>query len=282
MHTLYLPLKDDYMYFPEHLGECDAAQYADMSKLIFMFQHGEIGFQEFKNLAVYALLRLRPSGKKYPEIFENVYQLGSLVETFFDKEEKDGREELKIKQYYVNNHLPKLRVFPFRRFHGPEDIFEDVEFGQYVDGLEEFINYADTGESIYLRKLFAIFYLPKGEQYDPKTARQRARTVFRFVDIRHLYGFYLYFSAMQLFIMSGEIVVQGNSIDLSIIYQSGKAEKSTMPGIGMYGVMNDIAESGVFGSYASVRRANFWAVQRRLYQLQKNNLEEKKNEPVTT
>lgn len=268
---------------PEHLGECDSQQYAHMAKLIWMFQTGEISYEEFRSLAVYSLLNLKPSGKKDSEIHEKVFILGELVDSFFEQTEKEGKTELKILQFYVNNHLPKIKAGFFQTFYGPEDVFEDVEFGQYVDGLEEFINFSQTGDKNYLCKLFAIFYLPKGEEYDSKKSRIRAKSIFRITDIRHLYGFYLYFSAMQLFIMSGEIYVQGQSIDLSIIYEpTGEESKSNIPGIGMFGLLNDLAESGVFGPYHEIRRANFWAVQKRLYQIQKKQLDEKPNQHEPT
>ena len=51
---------------PEHLGECDSQQYAHMAKLIWMFQTGEISYEEFRSLAVYSLLNLKPSvGNKW-------------------------------------------------------------------------------------------------------------------------------------------------------------------------------------------------------------------------
>lgn len=281
MHTLEIPSEKTFLYFPEHLGECDARQYADMAKLMWMFQSGKLKYEEFKSLAVYALLNMKQSGKKDEAIFTAVFQLSELVDSFFDKTVVDGRDQLKPVQFYVNNHLPRIKAGFFKTYIGPEDVFEDVEFGQYVDGLEEFINFSQTGDIAYLRKLFAIFYLPKGEKYEPKTARLRAKSVFRVTDIRHLYGFYLYFSAMQLFIMSGEIWVNGNAIDLSIIYENGTADKNTLPGIGMYGLLHDIAESGVFGPYELTRRANLWAILRRLYQLQKKQSEENNKNNVT-
>ena len=282
MITLEIPSKKQFLYFPEHLGECDAKQYADMAKLIYMFQSQQITYEDFKAHSVYKLLNLKFTRKNTEEKGETIFRLGELVDSFFEKEIVEEKIQLKVKQHYVNNHLPKIKAGFFQTFYGPEDVFEDVEFGQYVDGLEEFINFSQTGELIFLKQLFAIFYLKKNEVYNPKISRKRAKTTFATTDIRHLYGFYLYFSAMQIFIMGGEIYVQGNNIDLSIIYEGGETSQSTIPGIGMQGLLNDIAESGVFGNYQSTRRANIWAILKRLYQIQKKQLEEKQNESTTT
>lgn len=90
---------------------------------------------------------------------------------------------------------------------------------------------------------------------------------------------------MQQYIIGGQITIMGNEIDLSIIYQElpeHQQEKSEIPGIGMYSVLYDLAESGVFGNYEGVRQTNMWMVLVRLYELKKKEIDqinrEKKNE----
>ena len=70
----------------------------------------------------------------------------------------------------------------------------------------------------------------------------------------------------------------GNLIDLSIIYQeAGNSVKSNIPGIGMKGVVFDIAESQVFGNYQETRREMLWNIIPRLHQLRKKTLDEQQN-----
>ena len=136
----------------------------------------------------------------------------------------------------------------------------------------------------YLINLFAIFYLRKGEVYDVARSKKRAKGFFKHIDIRHLYGFYLTFAAIQLWITSGEIYLGGNLIDMGIIYQdagNGTA-KSSIPGIGMKGVVFDIAESHVFGSYQETRKDMLWNILPRLYQLRKKTLDEQNSQKNDT
>lgn len=276
MRHIHIPALNQYLYLPEHLGECDARQYADMAKLIFQVQQKEIPYEAFRPLAIHTLLNLKQGRRHREEVGEALALLGPLTDSFFEiAKDEQGNDQLRIRHHYVNNHLPAIKTFPFRKWFGPMDLFEDVSFGQYVDGLEEYINYSQTKDLVYLRRLFAVFYLKKGEIYRPELVRSRANKEFRYVDIRHLYGFFLFFSAMQLFIMSGEIYVQGNAIDLSIIYaDTGDSGRETLPGIGLQGVLHDLAESGVFGPYGETRKTNMWAILRRLYQIQKRQIEE--------
>ena len=285
MHYLEIPERKQTLYFPENLGECDAKQYAEMAKLMYWLFKGEITYEAFKTLSVYALLNMKHHKKnsKNELINENVFRISELVKDFFtERTTDDGNIQLLPNQFYIHNHLPVLRFFG--KFHGPAEAFENVTLGQYEDGLEEYINFSQTGDLQYLINLFAIFYLRKGEVYDALRSKKRAKGFFKHIDIRHLYGFYLTFAAIQLWITSGEIYLGGNLIDMGIIYQdagTGTA-KSSIPGIGMKGVVFDIAESHVFGSYQETRKEMLWNILPRLYQLRKKTLDEQNSQKNDT
>lgn len=280
MIYLNIPERNKTLYMPEHLAECDERQYADMAKLLYMYGCGDISYLDFRVLAVYALLNLKAdkeNANREQNKWENVYQLSEYIDHFFEKEKVDGEEKLKIKYNFIHNHLPKLRLF--KTYFGPEDGFQNVSFGQYADGLEEYIEFTKSGDTLSLRMLFAIFYLPKGEKYCISNAKRRANETFKTLDIRHLYGFYLYFTSMQEYILSGQLVVMGNEIDLNIIYQETEHDmESNIPGLGWVSTLFDIAESGVFGNYEQVRATNMWSVLLRLYELKKRRLDEIEHE----
>lgn len=291
MIPIDIPEEKKTLYFPENLAECDQKQYIDMAKLIYMFRGEEINFFEFRTLSVYALLGMKYGGsaKSEQEIpeedlvkWENIFRLSELVDSFFDKTETNDGVKLEVKSYFIQNHTPELTWISNKmpkKFYGPQDAFTDVTFGQYVDGLEEYIYHYQTGDLQALRNLFAIFYLKKGETYNEDISKQRAKTDFRTLDIRFMYGMFLFFESMQKYILSGEVLIMGNTIDLSLIYQTlGDEKKSEIPGLGMHSVVHDIAESGVFGSTNEVRSTKMWKVLLRLYELKKKALDEKSNE----
>ena len=296
MIPIDIPEAKKSFYFPENLAECDAKQYADMAKLLYMFRSGEINYFEFRTLAVYALMGMKLERKKIksekdiPEKdlpkWENIFRLSELVDSFFEKNETDEGVRLEVKTFYVQNHNPEFHWISNKipkKFIGPEDAFTNVSFGQYVDALEEYIYHSQTGDLQSLRNLFAIFYLLPNEVYNEDVSKKRAKTDFRLVDIRFLYGMFLFFESMQKYILSGEVLIMGNTIDLSLIYQSTGDEKpSDIPGLGMHSIVHDIAESGVFGSTNEVRETKMWKVLLRLYELKKKALDEKANEKKTT
>lgn len=88
MIPIDIPSLNKTLYFPENLAECDAQQYADMAKLLYMYQAKEISYFDFRVLAVYALLNLKKP-KDLKNInqnslkWQNIYQLSELVDDFF-------------------------------------------------------------------------------------------------------------------------------------------------------------------------------------------------------
>ncbi len=285
MITLQFPDKNKTIYFPENLAECDEQQYADMSKLLYLLKTNEISYFDFRILAVYALMNMKipktiPTESSEGSLkWENLFRLSELVESFFERKETSEGDTIEIKFGYLENRYKVHRFF--RKYYGPEDGFRNVTFGEYIDGLEEYIYFTETGEIESLRLLFSIFYRAKGEVYNIEKSRKRANGIFKYTDIRHLYGFYLFFTSMQHYILSGQLSVMGSEIDLSIIYQDSSEEKkvkSDIPGIGMHSILHDLAESGVFGNYNEVRQTNMWTILIRLYELKKRRLDELKEE----
>lgn len=289
MIVIEIPEAKKVFYFPENLGECDGKQYLDICKLLYWLNFGEITYETFRIMAVYSLMGIKWNRETYKALgfipeedlpkWENVFRLSELVDTFFDhKTDADGNKTYTVNQLFVNNHNPMYWLF--KKYYGPEEGFSNVLFGQYLDGLEEFIDFTQSGEIQSLRNLFAIFYLGKGEIYNKRKSLKRAKGIFRFVDIRNLYGMFVFFNAFQNYMMSGEISVMGQNIDLAIIFKDvdPKQKKSSIPGLGWITTAQDIAESGVFGAYENVRNTEMWPVILRLYELKKRAFDEKERE----
>ena len=289
MIPIEIPEAKKHLYFPEHLGECDSRQYLDLCKLLYWMNIGAITYESFRVMAVYALLGMKWKKESFktegfiPEDdlpkWENIFRLSELVDEFFDKNtDEDGNVSLTVKQHFVHNHNPIFHFFG--KYYGPEEGFSNVLFGQYLDGLEEFIEFSQSGEIQNLRNLFAILYLPKKEKYCRKKSLKRAKGIFRYVDIRNLYGCFVFFNAFQNYMMSGEISVMGQAIDLEIIFKNIDPEKtkSSVPGLGWLTTAQDLAESGVFGAYENVRNTELWPVILRLYELKKRAIDDKERE----
>ena len=274
MNTLEIPQTGRRIDLPEDLSECDPQQYAEACVLIYKFQQKELSYEDFRVEMVYKLLNLKKGGGKLvqsavEDMHSNIYQVSKLIDSFFEKNE-DGH--LVIKQYYINNHSQKISD-AFRVWYGPTDGFDNVTFGEYIDGLNIYGNMKDGVTTELLYMLMATFYRGKGKEYDPVKVQKNARH-FKYVYFGRVYGFFLLFASFQQYLTSAIVTYQGMDLDLSILFEGGEeGVKSNIPGVGMLSVAHQLAESGVYGTMQGVRKANLWEVLLRLYDIRKRDLD---------
>ena len=275
MDLIQIPEKNIKIYLPRDLEECDTRQYIEMSSLIYAFQSGKIDYEHFRIDALYKLLNMKAvQPSKYdPFKASKIYQLSELVDSFFEDTE-DGQKI--IKQYYINNPIPSFRV-NFRRYYGPDNEFDDVTFGEYVDALEAFIDFNQTQENRHLYRLAAILYRKKNFwtkkkiSYNPEKVLSQSK-VLKHQPVGVIYGVYLYFASFQKWLSTAKLYIAGNEIDLSILFVPEAAEnKSNLPGLGMKGVLFALAESHVFGDYLSTQKTPLFDVLARMYDTAKRN-----------
>lgn len=263
------------MYMPQHLGECDERQYAEACLLIWRYQKGELEYLDFRVEMVYHLLNLkRGRGKfvqaQYDDMYSNIFMLSTHIDSFFEKDEEG---KLVIKQHYTHNHSKHIHD-TFRRWVGPDDNFDNISFGQYIDGLNLYHMLEQDKRLELFNMLMATFYLPPRKEYDQKKVESNAK-YFRHVYFGRVYGFFLLFASFQHYLFSAKVYYQGNELDLSILFQGKSSEKetSTIPGIGMLSIAHQLAESGVHGPMKEVRKANFWEIMLQLYDMRKRDLD---------
>jgi len=286
MITLELPQTKRRLYLPESLAECTDQQYADACYLIYQYQHGTLSYYDFRVEMIYKLLNLKKGKGKLvksevEEMDSNLFRLSTFIDSFFSKDEDNS---LIIKQDYVYNHSKIIRD-AFRTWYGPEDAFENITFGQYLDGLNLY-NMLEKDRSLeLLYRLMATFYTQRNfvtrkvEKYNAETAKQNFRH-FKHVYFGRVYGFFLFFASFQNYLFSAKVYYEGRELDLSILFSSeegNQKEKSSIPGLGMLSIAHQIAESGVHGTMRELRQQNFWEIILELYDIRKRDLDYEAN-----
>jgi hypothetical protein len=297
MHIIEIPETKLKRYIPSDLSECGSQQYMDMCELIFHFQNQAITYHELRTHAAYKLMNMIPSkaAEQDEEKFSNIYLISELIDDFF--EEENGLKT--IKQYYIHNPVPTFKPL-WKTYYGPSDSFMNMTFGEYTDALRLFHDFHATGDMEILKLLTALFYRPKKsflfikkrlenyngdvrEPYNSHNLEARAK-VLQHAPIGFVYGFYLLFASFQKYLIDAKILWSGKEIDFSILFESsGYEEHSTdTPGIGMDSIAFSIAESGAFGTIEEVRKADFWQIMVRMYDLRRTDLERQKKEKNAT
>jgi hypothetical protein len=300
MHVIEIPESKLKRYIPSDLSECDAQQYMDMCELIFHFQNEAITYDELRTHAAYKLMNMEPSKvtDQDEEKFANIYLISELIDDFFDIDEKGLKT---IKQYYIHNPVPSFKPL-WKTYYGPSDSFMNMTFGEYTDALRLFHDFHATGDMEILKIITALFYRPKKsflfikkrlenyngdirEPYNSHNLEARAK-VLEHAPIGFVYGFYMLFASFQKYLIDAKIMWSGKEIDFSILFESSRGDEeqssTETPGIGMDSIAFSIAESGAFGTIEEVRKADFWQIMVRMYDLRRNDLERQKQEKNAT
>lgn len=290
MHDIEIPEAKLNLYVPEHLGQCNKDQYLDFCALLMRYNNGKLTYQDLKVLAIHQFLNLEEPKKSkalLPDVEEkwgNISLLSELIESFFIQKE----EQKVIALHFNNNPVPEIKPL-WKTYYGPADNFANVTFGEYNDGLRIFLQYAKTGDEQLLYLLAAIFYRRKRklkpfskrkedirEPYKSDMVEERAE-VFKSAHPGFVYGFYLFFAAMQQNITQAVIPWGNRELDFSILFDSEPENKEeSVPGLGMDSLVFAIAENGEFGVVEQVRNTNLWEILVRLYDLKKREIDQKK------
>ncbi|PIE50757.1 MAG: hypothetical protein CSA38_01975 [Flavobacteriales bacterium] len=277
MHSIEIKETGDRFWIPEHLGECSRKQYLDMAKLILTYQIKAISYETFRIMALYLLMNMEYKENNLEEIEEvkmqNVYITSEVLDSFFEEDE-NGKKHLI--QDYVHNPV-KFIKYKFGKFHGPEDAFKDITWKQLIEGLGEVQSFANDGDLKRLTRLFAMFYLRKGETLSDINLDKRVK-YFKYLDIRYIYGFYLLFVSFWRFLTTNAVVeIDGKDIDLTLLFtRESKGEgESEYTELGLRSTSYQIAESGVFGTMKELNETNAWEILINMYDMMVRN--EKRN-----
>lgn len=296
MHVLEIPEANIKRYIPEDLSQCDTEQYINMCALLYQYQSNQLSLDTFLVHGLFYLLDIENTNTDDDQALSNITQLSQYLLSFFDEIKKEESVDLQIKLYHINN--PIASFIQVKKYYGTSDGFENMSFGEYVDALDPFEDFHQTGDVQYLYQLLAIFYRPKksnyfqlknifsfdGDKREKYNAHQVAALTNKFKKqpIGIAYGFYLLFASFQKYITTVKIYIQGKEIDFSILFDdtlTKKWKESSVPGIGMRSMMFSMAESGIFGELKQVREAPFWEIYLRMYDIRKRDLDMQANEP---
>lgn len=276
MHQIFIPDKQKYLYLPTCLAECRGQQYIEVAGLMYKYISGQLYYEEFRVHMVYKLLNMKPKniGKESPIKTENVYRLSELIDTFFT-DTPDGQKTIQLSIW--QNPIPVYKPM-FKKYYGPADGFANLTWGQYVDALRVYHDYAAEQDPELLYILAAMFYSPN-KVYNPVRVDALAKK-FKKYPAGFAYGVYLFFASFNEYLATAQVPWAGKTIDVSILFD-GKQTQELYPSIGMDSIAFAMAESGTFGNLEELNKTNFWVVLMRLYDLRKKELEEKSKQKKT-
>ena len=266
MHTLEIPRKkkNKIIEFPENWEEMSQKQFLKIMELVIEFEIGKIDYNDLKLQATMVLVGIvitkAPRSKAdQDEIAASLAVLVELINYIIVIEKnKKGKSIAKLQFESLKQFLPIIKTY-----EGPQVGLSNITWEQHTKASANYRQYIQTKEVQYLDKLIGSLYLEAGKEFDAERADIIAEDV---ADIPYhwKYAVFLFYRNSLTFIQNSKINMNGETIDLSILFKDDK-KKSKADGLGLVGLQMSIAESGVFGDMEKTGKQSIYDVYAYLY-----------------
>lgn len=274
-HIIEIPERNIVRYVPKELRYCSPTEFKHVARLLLDWQQGKISFPEFKIQAIYLLMGLKKVKRKLNTIeqeivFSNIENVSHVMDTFFTDTD-DGQKRIKLVD--LNNPVPYLRHL-IKKVYGPRKRFVGTTYGQYEDALHFYAMYHKHEDIKFLWKLFFTYY--QGKDYDKNKTEKLIQKYKALTDVVDVFSFFLFFESFMDYVGSSRVMVEGNIIDLSIIFSAPKdGFKSKIPGLGAKSLSYFISKTGIVGNLEETRKTELWEMLLLLYDVRKGELDER-------
>lgn len=278
-------MRPKFIDIPEYWDELDQNQFEYLLKSIFkMMESKKIKTNDvLVDFADYLCGRLRPVHPCRKEDYLILLdKLAKSLSWIFTEEEDSIRVDFST----TKNLMPRLG-----KLRGPLSHGSDFRFGEYRTAVEIFNLYTSTQEVKYLDLLTGILYRHENHRRKQENFNGDYRTPFnkfhleRYANnVKHLpeykkWGVYLWFSYFCIYLMSGDFIIEGNTVNFSKIFGRDNIDSDTRsePSLGMTSILFSLADTGTFGDVEKTDKAMLFDVMMKLLhdQRQLDNLNKK-------
>ena len=276
MHTIEIPDINFSREIASEMSELTDEQFIYFAGLCYQFAGKEITLSDLRTSMAIKMLSINAKGfELLPEsakmdISENMHRITELLDFLFESE-GDG---LTYNLNFTRNFIPSIRIRPWLKLEGPAAGLTDITFLQYKDANNYYRAFQENQDEADLNRLVAVLYLPtdfgRKHKYHPELAAFFYRHISK-LPIAIRWGIFLFYAACERYLRYGTIEVDGQEIDLEILYtetlrEKQKAKKPKYDSkAGLAGVALSLAGTGIFGPIEKVYEQNLYDVLLLLY-----------------
>jgi hypothetical protein len=278
MHKIEVPQADITFNFPESALEFTREQTIVFSRLLLFYQSSQITFKQLLVHTTYQFLYLKRRADftkpKHNQVAENIYQISQLVRDYFTETRKNGKTKQEVNLDFYAQKIPDITI-DGTVFYGPTDALFNTVYGEYLQLMNHFADFANTTSTEALDAMIATIYRPKKNNYEalkntadfdgdirkkfnPNLTAHYASFISK-LDFETKYAIYLYVASSQNFIQHCDSLDIGGgiTIDLTLLFNSDNKEAN---GLGMLGTLFSLAETKAFGNIKEVANQNTYDV----------------------
>ena len=291
MHTIQVPGEKEIHQVPSCLEEMNESQFITFVDLLLKFQQDLITIEQFKIRLVIKLADIRYtlpyyllSNERKEACNAELYRLSDLVDSFFTEEIREDKTVFVLKLSFIKQFIPCI----LHKYYGPADGLQDCTFCEYRQAYAFYKSYLNSKQQDDLNHLIAVLYRPKRKflclrkrlpgyngqlrtlftaKSNPRFLETRAKQIGK-LPMAVRYGIFLFFAGCNEYLATGEVEIEGNKIDLSLLYKKSSSDAPDS-GVGLIGLLYSLAETKVFGSIDDTDNQNIYDIMVRLYQVMK-------------
>jgi len=277
MHKLEIKERNIEVYAPENWEEMTQAQFLKVLELILALEEKLINLTDFKLqvalvlFGIYKTKKLKASFSEKEEIYANLFILSELFDYILEtKKGKKGKPTVQLNFTSYNQFLPTIN-----KFVGPKNGLTNLSWNQFTKAVTFYQKYIKTKDEKHLTALIAALYLPEDSTFEETDINDRIAD-FESLPPNVKFAVFLFFRNNLMFIQNANININGEEINLGILFQKDK-KKAKSDGLGLVGLQMAVAESGIFGAMEEVGKQNIYDIYAYLYKNKFAYLETLKN-----
>jgi hypothetical protein len=291
MHTIQIPGEKNIHEVPSCIEEMNESQFITFVDLLLKFRQDLITIEQFKICLIIKLADIRYtvnyfllSNERKEAVNDGLFRLSNLVDSFFIEEIREDRPVLVLQLNFIKQIIPRIAG----KYYGPIDGLHDCTFCEYRLAYGFYKSYLNTQQDYDLNHMIAVLYRPKRKflwirkrlpgfdgqsrtlftaKSNPRFLEARAKQIGK-LPMAMRYGIFLFFAGCNEYLATGEVEIEGNKIDLSLLYKRSSSD-SPDSGVGLIGLLYSLAETKVFGSIDDTDNQNIYDIMIRLYQVMK-------------
>ena len=297
MNTIEIQDKNKTVTFPSCWEECTRDESDYILQRAFEVVSGQSDIHRFR-IAVFAYLtgyRITPgyhltkriAHDHYRDITTNISRLAEQLCSWpFAKvqQEPDSPFSYELNLDTVKNMMPAITAGG-NSFAGPTDLLGDLTFGEFRAAIREMDAHIiaakdpETAQDALeaLNRFMAVLYRPcQNGQRIPYNAAETNKYALltQTIPLWQKQTVLLWFSYCIKYIQSEDIVIDGQEINLSVLFpKSTAASGPVKKGIGWAGLLFDIAKEGIFGDAEKTDKAGLFDIMIYLYKNHHDNKE---------
>ncbi|GAK96812.1 hypothetical protein JCM19294_1121 [Nonlabens tegetincola] len=258
--------------FPESVGELTGSQFYVVAQNYLSYQLELMDYKTMCINIVYGILNMRrsidTSNEQAYNLVRNVHYLSMVVQDFFEK----NNESVSLKLDFTNNPLPEINI-KGKIFKGPDMLISGLSFGNYIQAINAYNDYARFNDASDLHKLIGALYSPKDHNtlITPQS-----------LDPVQCFMIFLFFAATQHFIVNATAMEIGGGavVNLAQLFKDTGNNKDSGSKFGLIGALYELGKEGTFGSVENVENRPAWDVLVRMAQLHEAGIKMKRDAKI--